>query len=175
MHEDLLIRPNKEMKRMNEYIRYGKKVVLLVGMMILLASGNALAQMEFGVRAGASIDPNQFHFGGHIISDPLISNLTFRPNLEIGIGSDATGFAANLEFAYHIPVPNSDFSAYIGAGPALNVFRFSESRNRPGDTKVGGGFNILVGIEHQDGLFGEFKVGTIDSPEVKITVGFTFR
>jgi hypothetical protein len=152
-----------------------KKVYLLMGMFVLFASGDAMAQTGFGIRAGVSIDPDQFHFGGHFISDPLISNLTFRPNLEIGVGNSVTTVAANLEFAFRIPVPKSQLSAYIGAGPALNVYRHGESPNRPADTNTGGGFNILVGLEHREGLFGELKVGAIDSPEVKLTVGFTFR
>jgi hypothetical protein len=33
----------------------------------------------------------------------------------------------------------------------------------------------MVGVAHNRGLFFEFKVGFIDSPEVKIGVGYTFR
>jgi len=149
--------------------RYAKRVFLVFAAWICLASGSALAQIGFGLRAGVSADPNQFHFGVHFVSDPLIGNLTFRPNLEIGVGSDVTTIAANFEFAYRIPIPKRDFSAYVGAGPALNVFRFASN------TDTGGGFNVLVGLEHKDGLFGEVKVGALDSPEFKFTVGFTFR
>ena len=138
---------------------------------ICLASGSALAQPEFGLRAGATIDPDQFHFGAHGITNPLIPHLTFRPNLEIGVGSDVTTVAANFEFAYAIPIPKTQTSVYLGAGPALNVFR----GGRNDDTDSGGGFNILIGLEHKDGLFGEIKVGTIDSPELKFTIGYTFR
>jgi hypothetical protein len=153
----------------------GKRFFFFAGMIILLASSNAMAQRGFGIRAGASVDPDQFHFGGHFISDPIVSNLSFRPNLEVGVGNDITSICANLEFAFRIPVPKSQLSAYIGAGPALNVYRHGESRIQPSHTNTGGGFNLLFGLEHREGLFGELKVGTIDSPEVKITVGFTFR
>ena len=148
---------------------------LFWGVMICLASGSAMAQTGFGIRAGASIDPEQFHFGGHFITDPLVNNLTFRPNLEIGVGDNVTTFAANFEFAYHFQWPNDEYSAYVGAGPALNVYSFGDSGNNDGSTDARGGFNILVGLEHRNGLFGEFKVGLIDSPEVKFTVGYTFR
>ncbi len=146
-----------------------KRVLPALTALICLASGSAMAQTGFGLRAGVSADPNQFHFGAHFVSDPLIGNLTFRPNLEIGVGSNVTTIAANFEFAYRIPIPKRDFSAYVGAGPALNVFRSAS------DTNSGGGFNVLVGLEHKDGLFGEVKVGALDSPEFKFTVGFTFR
>jgi hypothetical protein len=135
-----------------------------------LGASSAMAQTGFGLRAGVTADPNQFHFGAHFVSDPLISNLTFRPNLEIGVGNDITTVAANFEFAYRIPIPKTPASAYIGAGPALNVFR-----HHGGNTDTGGGFNVLLGLEHKKGLFGELKVGALDSPELKFTVGYTFR
>jgi hypothetical protein len=153
----------------------GKKTILYLGILILFSVNTAMAQMNFGLRAGASVDPDQFHFGGHIISDPLIPNLTFRPNLEIGLGDRVTAIAANLELAFSIPIPQNQFSVYVGAGPALNVYRFDSSFQQDRDTDLGGGFNILFGLEHRNGLFGEMKVGTIDSPELKLTIGYTFH
>ncbi len=160
---------------MHKNYLFGKKAALFLGMLIWFFANNAMAETKFGIRAGASVDPDQFHFGGHIISDPLIPNLTFRPNLEIGLGDNVTAIAANLEFAYNIPIPQKQFSIYVGAGPALNVYRFDDSFQRDRDTNVGGGFNILFGLEHAKGLFGEMKVGTIDSPDVKFTIGYTFH
>jgi hypothetical protein len=152
-----------------------KKAVQFMTVLIFLASGSAMAQTGFGLRAGATIDPDQFHFGVHYASSPLIDKLTFRPNLEAGFGSNFTTVAANLEFAYKIPIPKLTFSAYIGAGPALNIYRFSAPRSGESETFTRGGFNILVGLEHNSGLFGELKVGTIDSPDLKFTVGITFK
>lgn len=139
--------------------------------MLCLASGSAIAQPGFGLRLGATADPNQFHFGAHVISHSLVSHLTFRPNLEIGIGSNIKTIAANFEFAFGIPLPNTETSLYLGAGPALVISRHDRFDN----TNTGGGLNFLVGLEHSDGLFGEIKVGAIDSPEFKFTVGYTFR
>jgi len=156
-------------------ILLNKKIVPLLGMVILFAAAGASAQVKFGLRAGASVDPDQFHFGGHMVSEPLVADLTFRPNMEIGVGSDVTGVTANLEFAYRIPIPKRQFGIYFGAGPALNIYRFGDSHRRRNDTDVGGGFNILVGLEHRKGLMGEIKVGLIDSPELKITFGYTFQ
>jgi hypothetical protein len=96
--------------------------------------------------------------------------LRFRPNLEIGVGSDQTLVAANIELAYRIPVPQADeWAVLVGAGPALNVY------HRHGDTDPEGGFNFLVGIQHEDGLFAEFKIGALDSPRVKFGIGYTFH
>jgi hypothetical protein len=149
------------------------RIFLILTAMICLASGSAMAQTGFGLRAGVTADPNQFHFGAHFVSDFLAGNLNFKPNLEIGVGNHVTGITANFEFTYRIPVPRKQVSAYIGAGPALVVSRFGEPHRR--NTETGGGFNVLIGLEHKEGLFGEIKVGAIDSPEFKFTVGYTFR
>jgi len=141
-------------------------IFTVVGMM-LLSSGSVMAQSGFGLRAGVTAEPNQFHFGAHYITDPLVKALTFRPNLEIGVGSDVTTFAFNFEFAYSI-IRRSNYSAYVGLGPALNIYD-------NGDTDTGGGLNVLLGVEHRTGLFGEIKVGAFDSPDFKFTVGYTFK
>jgi hypothetical protein len=126
------------------------------------------AAQELGVRAGVSVNPDQFYFGGHAETAPLVENLHFRPNLEVGIGNDVTLVAFNIEFAYHFPSPRS-WHVYAGAGPALNFIRAQ------GETNTEGGFNLLVGVQHARGLFAELKVGTLDSPDVKIGVGYAFR
>jgi hypothetical protein len=152
-----------------------QRLLILITMWTCLVTGSALAQARFGLRVGAGADPDQFHFGAHLVTDPLINRLAFRPNLEIGVGNQLTAIAANFELAYSIPLPKLDFSAYIGAGPALNIYRFGGNQNRSGETDTGGGFNILLGLQHREGLFGEFKVGAIDSPEFKFTIGYTFK
>lgn len=145
---------------------------VLATIAVLGFAASAEAQVGAGVRAGFSADPEQFHFGGHIETRPLIERLTFRPNAEIGVGDDVTVFTANLEFAYSVPLSGQPWRVYFGAGPALVVY----SVDGPGDNDgAGGGFNILVGAQHSGGLFGEIKVGFADSPELKVTVGFAFR
>jgi hypothetical protein len=129
---------------------------------------DASAQTTGGVRAGVSVDPDQFYFGGHVETPPLVDEIRFRPNVEIGIGSDLTVVAANLEFTYRFP-SQRDWYVYAGSGPALT---FVDTED---DTDAGGGLNILIGVEHSGGLFAEFKVGILDSPRVKFGVGYSFR
>jgi hypothetical protein len=142
-------------------------VLLAVAFLILFWPGAALAQ-DVGVRAGISVDPDQFYFGAHLETPPLIDRLRFRPNAEIGIGDDLTLIALNFEFAYAFP-SRSPWNLYLGAGPALNIYDSDE------DTDAEAGFNILVGAAHRDGLFFEFKIGTLDSPDLKFGVGYVFR
>ena len=70
-------------------------VVALVG---LLMPAAASAQVSPGLRAGLSLDPDQFYVGGHIETDPLVERLVFRPSAEIGFGDNVTLAAFNFEF-----------------------------------------------------------------------------
>ncbi len=153
-----------------------RRVVRMATVVLLLGAASAEAQASYGIRAGVSGDPDQFFFGGHVETRPLIERLTFRPNVEVGIGDNATLIALNVEFAYWLRTANRPWSVYMGAGPAVNIFSFDD--DHPGhadDSDVGGGFNIFVGIQHRQGLFAELKVGTMDSPDVKLTVGYVFH
>ena len=69
---------------------------------VALTAGTAQAQ-DVGVRAGVSVDPDQFYFGGHVETAPIVDRLRFRPNVEIGLGDDVTLIGFNVEFAYFFP------------------------------------------------------------------------
>jgi hypothetical protein len=99
----------KEEKMMLKNCLSWKKMVLFLGIILCFATSSAMAQMRFGLRAGATIDPEQFHFGVHAITDPLFENLTFRPNLEVGVSRFVT-IATNFEFAYAFPIEKQPFS-----------------------------------------------------------------
>jgi hypothetical protein len=143
-----------------------KRALVLTAILLGFAS-NAAAQ-ELGVRAGVSSDPDQFYFGVHVYTAPIVDRLRFRPNLEIGVGDDTTLAALNLEFVYPLRITRSQWSFLPGAGPALNIYNHGEN------TDTDGGFNILLGLEHRDGFFVEMKVGAMDSPDLKFGVGYTF-
>ncbi|OFW42088.1 MAG: hypothetical protein A3J29_05050 [Acidobacteria bacterium RIFCSPLOWO2_12_FULL_67_14b] len=134
---------------------------------LFVFTGSAAAQ-DAGLRGGISVDPDQFYFGGHVETSPLVDRLRFRPNVEVGFGDDLTLVTANMEFVYKFP-NRSGWGLYAGGGPALNVYMFDD------DTNTEAGLNFLVGVEQSRGLFFEFKVGAIDSPDFKFGVGWTFR
>ena len=142
--------------------------------LMLVCAAPAEAQipsnLTYGVRAGVSADPTHFVFGGHLETKPLTRRITFRPNLEIGVGDNSTIVAANFEFVYSIPIENKPLRVYFGGGPALVI---TDVHDNP-DTDVGGGFNLNLGLQHNRGLFGEIKVGFIDSPGFKFVVGYVF-
>ncbi|HUQ87732.1 MAG TPA: hypothetical protein VM096_09245 [Vicinamibacterales bacterium] len=138
---------------------------------VLFTSTPALAQ-DAGIRGGISVDPNQFYFGGHLETSPLISRVHFRPNVEVGIGDHLTLIAANMEFVYKFS-GNRGATFYAGGGPALNVVMIDNAGDDGADTDAG--FNALVGLETSKGLFFEFKLGLVDSPDFKFGVGYTWR
>ena len=144
-----------------------KPAAVTFALLALLWSTPATAQ-TVGARLGVSVDPDQFYFGGHLETAPLIDRLRFRPNVEVGIGDDVTLIAFNFEFAYAFP-SRRPWNLYLGAGPALNIYDDDD------DTSADGGFNILIGAAHRQGLFVEFKIGTMSSPDLKFGVGYTFR
>ena len=124
---------------------------------------------DAGIRGGISISPDQFYFGGHIETSPLVDRLYFRPNVELGINDDLMLIGANMEFVYKF-FRRSGWSLYAGGGPALNIFMADDA-----DSDVDAGFNVLFGAERSGGLFFEVKVGAIDSPDFKFGVGYTWR
>ena len=132
-----------------------------------LLAAPATAQ-TFGAQVGVSLDPDQFYFGGHLQTPPVVDRLHFRPNVEIGVGDDITLVGFNMEFVYRFPTQRA-WGLYAGGGPALNVIKTR------GDTHSEGGFNIVVGMAHRDGLFVELKGGAMDSPNFKLGVGYVFR
>lgn len=144
-------------------------VVSFLAVMTAVPAVPAHAQ-DAGIRGGLSLDPDQFYFGGHLETSPLVNRLHFRPNVEVGIGEDVMLIAANMEFVYKFP-RRSGWGFYAGAGPALNIIMIDERD----DSEMEGGFNILLGAENSRGLFFEFKIGALDSPDLKFGVGYTWR
>ena len=72
-------------------------IMLCVGFILICASTSLAQEGGVGIRAGVSISPQQFHFGGHFETGPLLDRLSFRPNLEVGIGSDVTAVRRRIQ------------------------------------------------------------------------------
>jgi len=147
--------------------RWVAGVSFLLGLVVF--SPTSASAQDGGIRGGISVDPDQFYFGGHLETSPLIDRLHFRPNVEVGVGDDLTLIAANMEFVYKFST-RRDWNLYAGAGPALNIYMVDDR-----DSETEAGVNVLVGVEQSKGLFFEFKLGLIDSPDFKFGVGYTWR
>lgn len=147
--------------------RVGVLVVFLFSFSI-----SAYAQNNVGLVAGISASPNQFYVGAHVLAGQVTKDLWFRPDFEIGFGDSSTLVGLNGEFAYMLSIAKSEWTPYVGAGPALVIQ--SIHHNSGQGTHVGPGFNFLGGIRKKKGLFAEVKAGLIDSPAFKLGIGYTF-
>ena len=127
-----------------------------------------------GVRVGVSgTNPNQVYAGFHMGSAPGARRLQFRPNFEVGVGEGVTSWTLNGEVAYFTPVSTS-WAMYYGSGPSLNIHRIRSASVERTDTGLG--INALFGIaRRRTGMFAEVKGGFLDSPNLKIGIGYTFR
>ena len=76
---------------------------LLAAFLVLIGATSAAAQSA-GVRAGVSGSPDQFYFGLHYETEPLVEQVRFKPNFEIGVGNNQTLVAINLEFVGKFPI-----------------------------------------------------------------------
>lgn len=135
---------------------------------IIVLTASAAGAQDFGVRAGISANPDQVFFGAHLESLPIVDHVHLRPNIEIGFGDNTTLTALNLEAVYKWPL-QSPWTVYAGAGPAINIVRVES------ETDAEAGFNFLGGLEHSKGWFVEAKFGAVESPDLKITFGYTLR
>ena len=139
----------------------------LLLIVVLLFAAPVWAQ-DIGARAGVSLDPDQFYIGLHYETPQVADRVHFRPNIELGIGNDLTVAALNFDLVYRFPSTNP-WSLYAGGGPALNII------DTPRDTGAEGGFTLLIGMTHRDGLFFEVKAGMLDSPDFKLGAGYAMR
>ena len=57
----------------------------------------------------------------------------------------------------------------------MNFYSFDRGKDNDRETNSEAGLNFLIGVEQSEGLFFEFKIGALDSPELKFGVGWTFR
>ncbi len=143
--------------------------VVCLGLASAIAPNPAEAQQVApGVQAGVSLDPDQFYFGGHIETSPLIDRLRFRPSVDIGIG-DVTTVSGNFDFTYTFP-GGRPWNLYVGGGPSINWYDFDN-----GELRHRRWLQLSGGVKGRSGLFFEAKIGVEGSPDFKFGVGYTFR
>ncbi len=157
-----------------------KKIVtaLFIGLLFAstaIAGTRPAGYYGLGPRVGFIIDPDQFHFGGHIDFGELTTNLMMVPNLEIGVGDNVTTISPSFELDYRFRSDWGVWSPYLGgsAGPI-----FYSTKHGGSDTQFGlyieGGIMKGFTARNSGYFFIEAKLGLIDAPDAKFTVGWTF-
>ena len=129
---------------------------------------------RLGVRGGAALDPELIMFGVHSQMGPIFNrNVLFRPSAEFDWGEVTDLIALNLEAIYRLPIRarRQNWSAYVGAGPALTFLHQSFERQQGqgrnidfGNFDFETGFNILTGVRLSRGTFVEIKTSLYARP-----------
>jgi hypothetical protein len=150
-----------------------KRLILVVLSASLLLGGTALAG-PFGVRAGITIDPDQFHFGGHYDAGFVGTNLRVVPNIEVGFGDNFTLVCLNGDLLYDFP------SSPWAVGGELGINFWNRDPGIPGadnnntDVGLSAVGNYRLALSSGQTLLLEGKLGIADSPDFKFTVGLNF-
>lgn len=150
--------------------------IATVALVCLVRTGSASAA-GWGPRMGLTIDPDQVHFGAHVDAGYLADQLRFQPNFEMGIGNDMTLAAFNFDMLYLFNSRMDTWRPYAGGGAGANIV--NHDNNRGNDSDLEAGLNLVGGIERglsSGGRFlAELRLGLLDTPDLKWTVGWTFQ
>ena len=151
----------------------------LVLLLPALAVAATSVVVDPGVRAGLSISPDQFVFGGQLSFRGLAPDVTFDPSLELGLGDDLTVIAINLDALYHMRLANSEWRPYVGGGLGLVSVNWDDDRvGVRDDTDNEIGLNAVLGFRAPtrsgQHWFTEMRIGIGDLPDLKVVGGFSF-
>jgi hypothetical protein len=128
-----------------------------------------------GPRLGMSGDPDQVHFGFHLDIGNVSPGLAMVPNLEVGVGDDVTTVAPSFELDYRFPSRWGSWTPYAGGGVGPVI---TSGDRRRDDTEMAlyaqGGLMNWRSASSGASFFMEFKLGLIESPAFKFTVGWMF-
>lgn len=138
---------------------------------------DAVGYRGWGPRLGASVNPDQIVFGGHLDFGHFAGHIRLQPNVEVGLGDHQTWVSFNGDLAYTFNTDWGRWSPYLGGGLNLNVVDYEPPIGKhQSDTDLG--ISALCGIQKLlgggDRFFLEAKLGLVDAPDLKVLAGWTF-
>lgn len=159
-----------------------KRWIWLSLMVSLLGASSALAQSSdkshssstptsastgtIGLRAGFSLDPDQFVAGGQVTIGKRLAIARIVPSVDVGFGSSLTTIAFNADAQFRLNVEGSSVGLYLGAGPTL-LYADPEGGNSAWEL----GLSLLAGIRLPFHSFPptsfETRFGVGDIPDFK--------
>lgn len=161
-----------------------KRLTILTTLLLLLGAGSVSAQQRglgfrgWGPRLGLTVDPDQVHFGVHADFGDFTQRFRFQPNIEMGVGDGYTTAAFNLEGSYRFRNQWDVWSPYVGGGLGVMYWDRNDDFPPPRGSNAESAVSILVGIEkpisERDRVFFETKVGLVDAPDLRLTLGWIF-
>lgn len=164
-----------------------RKFIILIMAITILSYNVVMAQSEpaskvgfrgWGPRIGASINPDQFVFGGHADLGYFGKRIRFEPNLEMGFGDHITLVTVNFDAAYRFLATWNTWSPYVGGGLGVNFYSWDNGYDHGNNNDTEVGVSALGGIErglsNGSRFFIMAKVGLANSPDIKFLAGWTF-
>lgn len=142
---------------------------------VFLAVGSAAwAQSAVGFTGGASIDPEQGYVGVFYQTPDIGGRFRLRTGLDGGFGEGLRLGTVNIDFAYFIPLGNSQWKFLTGGGPTIVFTRIADDTFDSG-TEISAGGSWLLGFAHDNGFFGEFRLGGGNVPALKMGAGWAIK
>lgn len=131
-------------------------VLVFFAALYLVAVIPASAQSSINFGGGASIDPTQVYAGVSWQSPNIGGRFHLRPGIDGGFGNDLRLGTINIDFMVKIPLGTSAWSLIQGGGPTITIAKFTGPFD---EREVHAGGSYLFGFQHDNGFFGEFRVG----------------
>jgi opacity protein-like surface antigen len=141
------------------------------------SSGDGLGFDTWGFRLGVADDPDQIVGGLHFDMGELVDRLRLQPDVELGVGDDATTLGVSVPVHYHFDVGES-FRPYLGAGVRvvfIDVDLPAGAQGDDSDTEIG--LEAIGGLEWKgsDGsFFLELTAHFNDVHDFQLMAGWSF-
>jgi hypothetical protein len=162
--------------------RFWTVTLCLLSAAFLLLPADALAQEQsrYGGRVGFSASPDQLTLGAFLGFTEINPSVRPRPSIDFGFGDEVFTAILNGDLEYGIRDTGIDAMPFVGAGVALAFYKFDfgPASGDADETNWEVGIQVYGGLEkdlggYKTGLI-EVRVGFLDVPDVKITVGMGF-
>jgi hypothetical protein len=140
------------------------------------AGAGGIGWEGWGVRVGASSDPDQVYGGVHFELGHFAKDVRFRPSLEVGLGDDATLWQALAEVHYVFSKVQV-WKPYVGGGAGwtwINLDNVPQGADdSDSDLALVGVGGVQTKTKSGTLLFFEGKIGFGDAdPDLKLGVGW---
>ncbi|HEX7280761.1 MAG TPA: hypothetical protein VF239_01815 [Vicinamibacterales bacterium] len=144
---------------------------VLAAVCSMLFAVPAAAQSSISFSGGASIDPEQVYAGVAWQSPDIGGRFRVRPGIDGGFGDGLRLANINIDFIVKFPLGTSGWSLIQGGGPVISISTYSDFEDDSPELNAGGSY--LFGFAHDNGFFGEFRVGGGGFvPSLKMGVGW---
>ncbi len=137
------------------------------------AAGNLTSPLF--VRAGLTSwgQVNQMHLGAHLDKGEFAPNLALVPGVEIGWGDGFTIMTINGDLVYRsTELVSRPWEMYGGGSLSLNFFK-GPSDGTNTDLGLSGLLGITRNLTNGHTALAEIRLGLVDSPDWKLTLGYS--